>query len=54
MINHGGKGNAQKEKPTYTYCGRVGHVINKFYKLDGSSWFQTKMKGFFCEANHWT
>ena len=53
MINHGGKGNAQKEKPTCTY-GRVGHVIDKFYELHGSSWFQTKRKGFFCESNHWT
>ena len=32
--NQGGKnGNAKKERPVCTYCGIVGHVADKCYKL---------------------
>ena len=34
--NQGGKnGNAKKERPVCTYCGIVGHVADKCYKLHG-------------------
>ena len=34
--NQGGKnGNSRKERPVCTYCGLVGHVADKCYKLHG-------------------
>ena len=33
---HGGrKGNSKKERPVCTYCGLIGHIADKCYKLHG-------------------
>lgn len=42
---HGGKkGNSKKDRPTCTYCGLVGHIADKCYKLHGYS-LRYKPKG---------
>ena len=34
--NHGGKGgNPKKDRLVYTYCGLIGHIADKCYKLHG-------------------
>ena len=33
--NHGGKGNSKKEGPICTYCGKIGHIADKCYRLHG-------------------
>jgi len=33
--NHGGKGNSKKEGPICTYCGKIGHIADKCYRLRG-------------------
>ncbi|XP_050242506.1 uncharacterized protein LOC126691517 [Quercus robur] len=34
--NHGGKGgNPKKDRLVYTYCGLIGHIVDKCYKLHG-------------------
>jgi len=33
--NQGGKGNFKKEGPICTYCGKIGHVADKCYRLRG-------------------
>ena len=32
--NHRGKGNSKKEGPICTYCGKIGHIADKCYRLD--------------------
>ena len=33
---HGGKGgNSKKERPICIYCGLIGHIVDKCYKLHG-------------------